>query len=120
MSFRATSSAAIALLCFSAAASAGPAGAPPPAAGVAALKAEEAHLAENVKAGEPVEPELLKVVRSGIAIIGTQYFPGLREAEGRELLKAAEQDFQTLPAADAEARQSECLKEGEALYAGAS
>ena len=36
---------------------------------------------------------LLKVVRSGIAIIGTQYLAGVQEAEARELLKAAERDF---------------------------
>ena len=78
---------------------AGPASAPHAAACVAALKAQEAELAESVKAGEPREPVLLKVVRSGIAIIGTQYLAGLREVEARELLKAAERDFQALPPA---------------------
>jgi hypothetical protein len=112
--------AAIALLCFSASAFSVPASAPHAAACVAALKAEESSLAETLKAGEPVEPELLKVVRSGIAIIGTQYLAGLREGEARQLLKAAEEDFQALPAAAAEERQAECLKEGEALYQHAS
>ena len=60
------------------------------------------------------------MVRSGIAIIGTQYFAGLRESEARELLKAAEQDFETLPRAAASARQAECLREGHALYEHAS
>ena len=44
-----------------------------------------------------VEPELYKVVRSGIAIIGTQYLAGLGEDEGKRLLKAAEKEFQALP-----------------------
>ena len=61
---------------------------------VAALKAEEAALADTMKSGGDVESELLKVVRSGIAIIGTQYFAGLRESEARELLKAAEQELE--------------------------
>jgi hypothetical protein len=90
------------------------------AACVAALKAQETELAESVKAGEPREPVLLKVVRSGIAIIGTQYLAGVHEAEARELLKAAERDFQALPPAAAEARQAACLAEGEALFAHAS
>ena len=99
---------------------AAPASAPHAAACVAALKAQEAGLAESVKAGEPREPVLLKVVRSGIAIIGTQYLAGLREAEARALLAAAEEDFKALPRSSAEERQAECLREGDALYKGAS
>lgn len=114
------SAAVLGLACLSSAASAGPASAPHAASCVAALKAQEAGLAETVKVGEPVEPVLLKVVRSGIAIIGTQYLAGLREGEARELLKAAERDFQALPPAAAEERQAACLKEGEALYSHAS
>jgi ribosomal protein L12E/L44/L45/RPP1/RPP2 len=114
------SAAALALASLSAAAVAGPASAPHAAACVAALKAQEAGLAETVKAGEPLEAVLLKVVRSGIAIIGTQYLAGLREVEARALLEAAERDFQALPAAAAEQRQAACLQEGEALYAHAS
>jgi hypothetical protein len=114
------SAAALALASLSAAAVAGPASAPHAAACVAALKAQEAGLAETVKAGEPLEAVLLKVVRSGIAIIGSQYLAGLGEAEARELLKAAERDFQALPPAAAEERQAACLREGEALYANAS
>jgi hypothetical protein len=114
------SAAALALASLSAAAVAGPASAPHAAACVAALKAQEASLAETVKAGEPLEAVLLKVVRSGIAIIGTQYLAGLREVEARELLAAAERDFQALPPAAAEQRQAACLQEGEALYAHAS
>ncbi len=122
MTLRAIVSTATALVCFSASAPAwaAPASAPHAAICVAALKAEETQLAETLKAGEPVEPELLKVVRSGIAIIGTQYLAGLREVEARELLKAAERDFQALPPAAAEARQAECLQEGESLYNRAS
>ena len=114
------SAAALALASLSAAAVAGPASAPHAAACVAALKAQEAGLAETVKAGEPHEAVLLKVVRSGIAIIGTQYLAGLREVEARALLEAAERDFQALPPAAAEMRQAACLQEGEALYAHAS
>ena len=99
---------------------AGPATAPHAAACVAALKAQEAELAEAVKAGDANEPALLRVVRSGIAIIGTQYLAGLREGEARELLAAAERDFQALEPAAAEERQAACLKEGDALYAHAS
>jgi hypothetical protein len=99
---------------------AAPAEAPHAAACVAALKANETGLAATLKAGAPVEPELLKVVRSGIAIIGTQYLAGLREAEARRLLEAAEKDFQALPRSTAEARQAECLQEGQALYKNAS
>jgi hypothetical protein len=112
--------AAIGLAGLSASALAAPATAPHAAACVAALKAQEAELAESVKAGEPHEPVLLKVVRSGIAIIGTQYLAGLREGEARELLKAAEQEFEALAPEDAQLRQSTCLQEGEALYAKAS
>jgi hypothetical protein len=114
------SAAILGLACLSSAAVAGPATAPHAAACVAALKAQEAELAESVKAGEPREPVLLNVVRSGIAIIGTQYLAGLREVEARELLKTAEHDFQALPPDEAQARQSACLQEGEALYSKAS
>jgi hypothetical protein len=99
---------------------AAPASAPHAAACVAALKAQEATLAEAMKSGNAVEPELLKVVQSGIAIIGTQYFAGLREAEARQMLKAAEDDFKELPPNVAAERQAECLREGYALYQGAS
>jgi hypothetical protein len=99
---------------------AGPASAPHAAACVAALKAQESRLSETLNAGAPVEPELLQVVSSGIAIIGTQYLAGLREAEARQLLQTAEKDFQELPQPDAEARQADCLREGQALYKGAS
>jgi len=112
--------AAIGLVALPASALAAPATAPHAAACVAALKAQEAELAESVKAGEPREPVLLKVVRSGMAIIGTQYLAGVKEAEARELLKAAEHDFQALPSAVAQARQAACLKEGETLFAHAS
>ena len=114
------SSLAFALAFASASASAAPASASHAAACVAALKAHETELAESVKAGEPREPVLLKVVRSGIAIIGTQYLAGLREGEARELLKAAEHDFHALSPDEAQIRQSACLQEGEALYAKAS
>src|SRR5450755_1915450 len=97
-----------------------PASAPHAAACVAALKAQESSLAEQLKTGAPVESELLKVVRSGIAIVGTQYLAGLHEAEARRLLKVAEEDFQAVPPEEAEARQAECLREGEALYEHAS
>jgi hypothetical protein len=121
MTFRVTlSTLAVALAGLSAAAAAGPATAPHAAACVAALKAQEGDLVLSVKAGEPREPVLLKVVRSGIAIIGTQYLAGLREAEARELLKAAEHDFEALSPEEAQARQSACLDEGEALYSKAS
>ncbi len=113
-------STALALLCASAGALAAPASAPHAAACVAALKAQEAALVESVKSGHAAEQDLLKVVRSGIAIIGTQYLAGLREVEARELLKSAELEFQTLPRDAAEARQAECLSEGEAIYANAS
>ena len=111
---------ASAILAIACAAGAAPASSPHAAACVAALKAEERALAETLKSGGAVESDLLKVVRSGIAIIGTQYFAGLRESEARELLKAAEQDFETLPRAAASARQAECLREGHALYEQAS
>ena len=114
------SSAALSLLVVAGAATAAPASAPHAAACVAALKAQEATLAEAMKAGDAVEPRLLKVVQSGIAIIGTQYLAGVHEAEARDLLKAAEQDFQALPPAAAEQRQAACLKEGESLFAQAS
>ena len=87
------------------AALAAPAEAPHAAACVAALKANESGLAATLKAGAPVESELLTVVRSGIAIIGNQYLAGLREAEARRLLEAAETDFEALPRSTAAARQ---------------
>jgi len=106
--------------CLSGAAGGSPASASHAAACVAALKAQEADLAESVKAGELREPALLKVVRSGVAIIGTQYLAGLREGEARELFKSAEHDFHALSPDEAQARQSACLQEGEALYSKAS
>ena len=109
---------ALALTCASAVAA--PESAPHAAACVAALEAQETTLAGIVKGGEPVQPELLKVVRSGIAIIGTQYLAGLREAEARQMLKAAQQDFQALAPAAAAERQAQCLKEGEGLFEHAS
>ena len=112
--------AALVLVMFGEGALAAPAAAPHAAACVAALKANETSLAETLKAGAPVGAELLRVVRSGIAIIGTQYLAGLREAEARRLLEAAEQEFKALPPSSAEARQAECLREGQALYDGAS
>lgn len=115
-----TFSAALTLLSLAGTALATPAAAPHAAACVAALKAHETSLAATLKAGAPVETELLKVIRSGIAIIGTQYLAGLREAEARQLLHAAEKDFQALPRSTAEARQAECLQEGQVLYKGAS
>ena len=112
--------AASALLGITIGARAEPAAAPHAAACVAALRAEEKTLARAVKAGDPVGGELLKVVRSGIAIIGTQYLAGLREADARRLLKAAEEDFRTLSPADAAERQAQCLREGHAIYEHAS
>jgi hypothetical protein len=109
-----------ALACAAFAAFAAPASAPHAAACVAALKAQEAGFAESVKAGEPMPADFLRVVRSGIAIIGTQYLAGLREAEARELLKAAEADFQALPPAQASERQGRCLREGESIFGRAS
>ena len=100
------SAAAIAIAGLSAPALAAPANAPHAAACVAALKAQEAELAESVKAGEPREPVLLKVVRSGIAIIGTQYLAGVHEAEARELLKAAEPRLLLASAAAASERHA--------------
>jgi len=114
------SSAALSLVVAAGAAAAAPASSPHAAACVAALKAQEATLAEAMKAGDAVEPTLLKVVQSGIAIIGTQYFAGLRETEARQLLKAAEDDFLTLPPAVAAERQEQCLREGYSLYEHAS
>lgn len=90
------------------------------AACVAALKAREAEMTARLKPGAPVEPELLKVVQSGIAIIGTQYLSGLREAEARKLLEDAEREFSALPRASADARQAQCLQEGDGLYRRAS
>ncbi len=103
----------------------GSAAAAPPAAGhaaacVAALKGQEASLAATLKAGAPVENELLRVVRSGFAFVGKQYLAGLRESEARRLLESAEQDFMALPPDSRKLRQSQCLKEGERIYAEAS
>lgn len=108
------------LLSLAGTALASPAAAPHAAACVAALKANESGLAATLKAGAPVESLLLKVVRSGIAIIATQYLAGLSASEGKRLLEAAEQEFPTLPRSAAEARQAQCLKEGQALYQNAS
>jgi len=110
----------LAWVSFAGAALAAPAEAPHAAACVAALKANESGLAATLKAGAPVESELLTVVRSGIAIIGNQYLAGLREAEARRLLEAAEKDFEALPRSTAAARQAQCLQEGQTLYTNAS
>lgn len=120
MTSRASLLPSVALAFACATAVAAPETAPHAAACVAALGAQETVLAETVKGGEPAQPALMKVVRSGIAIIGTQYLAGLREAEARQMLKAAQQDFQTLPPAAAAERQAQCLNEGEALFEHAS
>jgi hypothetical protein len=99
---------------------AAPEGAPHAAACVAALEAQETALARTVKDGAPVGTQLLKVVRSGITIIGRQYLAGLREAEARQLLKAAQEEFGTLPPAAAGTRQAECLREGETMFENSS
>jgi hypothetical protein len=112
--------AATLLPALAAAALAAPATAPHAAACVAALKGKEAGLAAALKAGGSVEPELYRVVRSGIAIIGAQMLAGLREDEGKRLLKAAEREFQALPRSAADARQAQCLQEGQAIYQNAS
>jgi hypothetical protein len=93
---------------------------PHAAACVAALKANEVGLAATLKAGAPVEPQLYKVVQSGIAIIGKQYLAGLAKDEGKRLLEAAEKEFQALPRSAADARQAQCLQEGQAIYQKAS
>ncbi len=114
-------SAAIALAGAFGSAFGAPETAPHAAACVAALEAREQSLAQTVKGGETsVGAELLKVVRSGITIIGTQYMAGLREAEARQLLKAAQQEFEALPPDAASARQFDCLREGESLFEHAS
>lgn len=77
-------------------------------------------MAISAPAGTPTEPELLSVVQGGIAIIGTQYLAGLREAEARQMLDAAEREFQALPQPEAQARQAACQQEGSALYRHAS
>lgn len=108
------------LLCFGSAAWGAPASAGHAAACVAALKGREATLTETLKAGAAVEPELLKVVRSGFTFVGRQYLAGLRESEARRLLEAAEQDFNALSPEGRRLRQAQCLQEGERLYAEAS
>ena len=120
MSRSVVSSAVLVLACIASPVFAAPASSPHAAACVAALKAQETTLAEAMKAGDAVGAELLKVVQSGIAIIGTEYFAGLREAEARDMLKAAEDDFKTLPPTAAADRQGECLREGWALYQDAT
>lgn len=77
-------------------------------------------MAASSPPGTPAEPELLSVVQGGIAIIGTQYLAGLREAEARQMLDAAEHEFQSLPPREAQARQAACQQEGTALYRHAS
>jgi hypothetical protein len=97
-------------------ASAVPASAGHAAACVAALKGREALLTATLKGGAPVEPELFRVVRSGFTFIGRQYLAGVREAEARQLLEAAERDFAALAPDGRKLRQAECLREGEQLY----
>ena len=111
---------AVPLLGMAGVASAAPAAAGHAAACVAALKGQEATLAATLKSGAAVESELLRVVRSGFAIIGRQYLAGLRESEARQLLESAEQDFMALPPDARKLRQARCLVEGERIYAEAS
>ncbi|MDQ6685401.1 MAG: hypothetical protein M3Z16_09755, partial [Pseudomonadota bacterium] len=67
----------IAAIFGSTAAHAVPDGAAHAAPCVAALKAREPVLAASLRAGAAVEPELLGVVRSGVAIVGRQYLAGV-------------------------------------------
>lgn len=120
MPFRVKFLAAAALGAACVTALAAPEGAAHAAACVAALEAQETALAQTVKDGAPVGTQLLKVVRSGITIIGRQYLAGLREAEARQLLKAAQEEFGALPPAAAGTRQAECLREGEAMFENSS
>ena len=103
MSRVATARAAIAVLaCAAFGVLAAPASAPHAAACVAALKAQEAGFAESVKAGEPMPADFLRVVRSGIAIIGSQYLAGLREAGTAAI------DSKRMPASGSIARIAGC------------
>ena len=96
-----------------------PGGAPHAAACVAALKSHE-HSLVAAGGGAADDGELLDVVRSGIAIIGTQYLAGLSEVEARQLLGAAEKDFEALAPTAAESLSAACLQEGRAAYRNAS
>lgn len=120
MSLRPIRSFLVVLAMSAAGAHAAPATAPHAAACVAALKANETELAETFRSGQQVAARLRRVVESGIAIIGAQYLAGLAESEARRLLQSAEQEFSALPPTVAQARQAECLREGQALYQGAS
>ena len=62
-------------------------------------------------------------MRSGIAIIGSQYLAGLREAGGTpSCSRRPSRQFQAIAAGRGlgRQRQAACLKEGETLYANAS
>jgi hypothetical protein len=65
-------------------------------------------------------PALLKVVRCGIATIGTHYFAGLREAEVREMLEAAEEELPCPPAGAGRDASDRVPEEGYPLYENAS
>lgn len=88
---------------------------------VAALKARAEPLAQRVRKGDAgAEVQLLPIVTSSFAFIGTVYKQGLREAQANELLRQAERAQEQLPPDELARTQDACFAEGQQLLAEAN
>jgi hypothetical protein len=88
---------------------------------VAALKTRAEPLAQRVRGGDAVaKAQLLPIVTSSFAFIGSVYKQGVRNAEADELLRQAEKAQAQMPPADLARTQDACHAEGQQLLAQAN
>jgi hypothetical protein len=88
---------------------------------VAALKTRAEPLAQRVRGGDSAaEAQLLPIVTSSFAFIGTVYKQGVSNAQADELLRQAEQAQAQVPPAELARTQDACHAEGLRLLAEAN
>jgi hypothetical protein len=88
---------------------------------VAALKTRAEPLAQRVRGGDTAaEAQLLPIVKSSFAFIGSVYKQGLSNAQADELLRQAEKAQAQMPPADLARTQDACHAEGQQLLAQAN
>jgi hypothetical protein len=87
----------------------------------AAMQVDQLALVARIRAGAPdLRPELLRLTQLGFAYVGTAYLKGLRDPRGDQMLKAAQAEQKSWPAARHAALVSECRVEAEKVYGDAS
>jgi len=88
---------------------------------VAALKTRAEPLAQRVRKGDTAaEAQLLPIVTSSFAFIGTVYKQGVRGPQADELLRQAEEAQTQVPPAELARTQDACHAEGMQLLAQAN